>query len=214
MGCVVRYYSANNQLRNNMHFFYFNSRIGKYIFFLVAIILVGGSLWVSNNLVQKLEQEERNKMEIWAAATSELASADIDGDIDLILTIIQSNTTIPVIVADDDDAIVQYSNIDINSTDTATFLAHKLERFKENGSTIEIDLGAGLKQTLYYDDSILLKQLFRSFLYEKSGAKQGVGRTIEGDGSPVGYSHIIVDGVDGTAENHRWRGCRYCGRYG
>lgn len=159
MGCVVRYYSANNQLRNNMHFFYFNSRIGKYIFFLVAIILVGGSLWVSNNLVQKLEQEERNKMEIWAAATSELASADIDGDIDLILTIIQSNTTIPVIVADDDEAIVQYSNIDINSADTAAFLAHKLERFKENGSTIEIDLGAGLKQTLYYDDSILLKQL-------------------------------------------------------
>ena len=142
-----------------MHFFYFNSRIGKYIFFFVAALLVGGSLWVSNNLVRKLEQEERNKMEIWAAATSELASADVDGDIDLILTIIQSNATIPVIVADEDDMIVQYSNISINTADTTAYLTRKLAHLKERGTMIEIDLGDGLKQNLYYDDSILLKQL-------------------------------------------------------
>lgn len=142
-----------------MNFFYINSRIGKYIFFLVAAILVAVSLWVSNNLVQKLEKEERHKMEIWAAATSELASASLDADIDLILTIIQSNTTIPVIVADEDDAIVQYSNIAINSADTTAFLARKLAQYKEGDSIIEIDLGGGMKQYLYYEDSILLKQL-------------------------------------------------------
>lgn len=142
-----------------MNFFYINSRIGKYLFFLVAAILVAASLWVSNNLVQKLEREERNKMEIWAAATSELASSNLNGDIDLILTIIQSNTTIPVIVADEDETIVQYSNIAINGTDTTAILNRKLAQFRENGSMIEIDLGGGLTQNLYYDDSILLKQL-------------------------------------------------------
>lgn len=141
-----------------MHYFYFNSRIGKYIFFLVAIVLVGGSLWISNNLVKKLELEERNKMEIWAAATSELASGDIDSNIELILTIIQSNTTIPVIVAEGDE-IVQYSNIAINTSDTTGFLSRKLQSLIKNGSSIDIDLGDGEKQILYYEDSVLLKQL-------------------------------------------------------
>lgn len=141
-----------------MHFFYFNSRIGKYIFFAVAIILAGSSLIISNNLVKKLELEERNKMEIWAAATSELASGESHSNFDLILTIIQSNTTIPVIVADNNE-IVQYSNITINNTDTARYLAHKLEEMQRNGSAIDIDLGNGEKQTLYYEDSVLLKQL-------------------------------------------------------
>lgn len=141
-----------------MHFFYFNSRIGKYIFFAVAIILVGTSLLVSNNLVKKLELEERNKMEIWAAATSELASGDSESNFDLILTIIQSNTTIPIIVTDNNE-IIQYSNITINTTDTAHYLVKKLEAMQKNGSAIDIDLGNGEKQTLYYEDSVLLKQL-------------------------------------------------------
>ena len=141
-----------------MHFFYFNSRIGRYIFFIAAILLVGGSLWVSNNLVKKLELEERNKMEIWAAATSELASGDDYSNIDLILTIIQSNTTIPVIVTDHNE-IIQYSNITINSADTSHYLTRKLASMQRNGSTIDIDLGNGEKQTLYYEDSVLLKQL-------------------------------------------------------
>ena len=141
-----------------MHFFYFNSRIGRYIFFIAAILLVGGSLWVSNNLVKKLELAERNKMEIWAAATSELASGDDYSNIDLILTIIQSNTTIPVIVTDHNE-IIQYSNITINSADTSHYLTRKLESMQRNGSTIDIDLGNGEKQTLYYEDSVLLKQL-------------------------------------------------------
>lgn len=141
-----------------MHFFYLNSRIGKYIFFAVAIILAGCSLMVSNNLVKKLELEERNKMEIWAAATSELASGNSESNFDLILTIIQSNTTIPVIVVDNNE-IVQYSNISINTTDTAHYLVNKLESMQKNGSAIDIDLGNGEKQTLYYEDSVLLKQL-------------------------------------------------------
>ncbi len=142
-----------------MHFFYFNSRIGKYIFFAVAIILVGGSLWISNNLVRKLEKEERNKMEIWAAATSELATMTSDGDIELIFSIIQSNTTIPVIVVDENNEITQYSNISINTTDTMGYLSRKLESFRDNGSSIAIDLGDNLTQMLYYEDSILLRQL-------------------------------------------------------
>ncbi len=142
-----------------MHFFYFNSRIGKYIFFIAAIIIVGGSLWVSNNLVKKLEVEEHKRMEIWAEATRSLASTDEENNIDLILSIIESNTTIPVIVVDEENEITQYANIEINKTDTTAYLQKELDRFRESGSSIEIDLGDGYTQTLYYGESVLLKQL-------------------------------------------------------
>ena len=79
-----------------MHNFYQHSERGKYLFFAVSIILVGIFLYISNELVKNLAQEERNKMEIWADATRELATETSDANIDLILKIIQSNTTIPV----------------------------------------------------------------------------------------------------------------------
>lgn len=99
-------------------------------------------------------------MEIWAAATRELAAETSDANIDLILKIIQSNTTIPVIITDENNQIAQYLNIDINTSDTTKFLSKKLEDFKNNTDTsITIDLGDNITQTLYYDDSILLKRL-------------------------------------------------------
>lgn len=142
-----------------MHFFYLNSRTGKYIFFLVAILIVGGSLWTSNSLVQKLEVEEHKRMAIWAEATRNLASTDEESSLDLILTIIESNTTIPVIVVNEDDEIAQYTNIEINDADTTAYLQKELAKFRKDGSSIEIDLGEGYTQTLYYGDSVLLKQL-------------------------------------------------------
>lgn len=142
-----------------MHNLYRNNQIGKYIFFIVSIVLVGAFLYISNDLVKKLAQEERNKMEIWAAATRELASEISDSNIDLILKIIQSNTTIPVIITDENNDITQYLNITINSTDTAAFLAKELKTFRDHGTSIDIDLGDNLSQTLYYEDSILLKRL-------------------------------------------------------
>ena len=46
---------------------------GKLIFLLISVLLVGGVLYVSNDLVEDLSIEERKKMEIWAEATRELA---------------------------------------------------------------------------------------------------------------------------------------------
>ena len=42
---------------------------GKLIFLLISVLLVGGVLYVSNDLVEDLSIEERKKMEIWAEAT-------------------------------------------------------------------------------------------------------------------------------------------------
>ena len=130
---------------------------GKLIFLLISVLLVGGVLYVSNDLVEDLSIEERKKMEIWAEATRELASDKTEMSMELIL--IQSNTSIPAIIVDDTGEINQYLNLNLPETDTEKYLQEKLEQLKSKSNLIEINLGDGEKQYLYYDDSILLKRL-------------------------------------------------------
>ena len=132
---------------------------GKLIFLLISVLLVGGVLYVSNDLVEDLSIEERKKMEIWAEATRELASDKTEMSMELILKVIQSNTSIPAIIVDDTGEINQYLNLNLPETDTEKYLQEKLEQLKSKSNLIEINLGDEEKQYLYYDDSILLNRL-------------------------------------------------------
>ena len=132
---------------------------GKLIFLLISVLLVGGVLYVSNDLVEDLSIEERKKMEIWAEATRELASDKTEMSMELILKVIQRNPSIPAIIVDDTGEINQYLNLNLPETDTEKYLQEKLEQLKSKSNLIEINLGDGEKQYLYYDDSILLKRL-------------------------------------------------------
>ena len=132
---------------------------GKLIFLLISVLLVGGVLYVSNDLVEDLSIEERKKMEIWAEATRELASDKTEMSMELILKVIQSNTSIPAIIVDDTGEINQYLNLNLPETDTEKYLQEKLEQLKSKSNLIEINLGDGEKQYLYYDDSVILKRL-------------------------------------------------------
>lgn len=131
----------------------------KIVFLIVSMLLVGIFLYISNQLVADLSIEERNKMEIWAEATREVASSDTDMDMGLILKIIQSNTSIPVIVADEQDSIRQFLNLKIPEKSPHIYLRKKLEEFKSKSNKIEIYIDEHTRQYLYYDDSILLKRL-------------------------------------------------------
>ena len=132
---------------------------GKLIFLLISVLLVGGVLYVSNDLVEDLSIEERKKMEIWAEATRELASDKTEMSMELNMIVILSNTSIPAIIVDDTGEINQYLNLNLPETDTEKYLQEKLEQLKSKSNLIEINLGDGEKQYLYYDDSILLKRL-------------------------------------------------------
>lgn len=132
---------------------------GKLIFLLISVLLVGGVLYVSNDLVDDLSVEERKKMEIWAEATRELASDKTEMSMELILKVIQSNTSIPAILVDENGAINQYVNLNLPESDPEKYLQRKLAQLQSGSNVIEISLGGDEKQYLYYDDSILLKRL-------------------------------------------------------
>ena len=72
----------------------------KLILFFVAVLIGGSSLLYTNFLVNKLDLEERKKIELWAEATDQLANSGM-GPINNVLAtrIIQENSTIPIILS-------------------------------------------------------------------------------------------------------------------
>lgn len=136
----------------------------KLILFFVAVLIGGSSLLYTNFLVNKLDLEERKKIELWAEATDQLANSGM-GPINNVLAtrIIQENSTIPIILTNEVGEIIGSRNIVKSKNASSKYLQSDLERMKKVHEPIQIEVKMGdeviLTQYLYYDDSYLLKQL-------------------------------------------------------
>ena len=149
----------------------------KIILVIAAIVIAVVSLLASHYLVKDLSNEERNKMETWAEALHALNNADENTDLSLVLNVIQSNNTIPVIVMDSDGVVSDYRNIEIDAKtaeDSQAYVSRYGKRMYNSGNYIKIYLSESdgvaddsLKipdePTPYtlvcYDESTLLKRL-------------------------------------------------------
>lgn len=153
-------------------------RYGKIAFLLTSAAVVALFLYFSDGLIRDLTRVERERMQIWADATREIVSAttlsDEDApmpDIDFLLSIIQSNTTIPVLLTDAEGNILQHRNFTLpvpsdsasfglpSDPRNAQFLTDKLEGLRHSGNVIEIEITPDVSQYLYYEDSTLLRRL-------------------------------------------------------
>ena len=133
--------------------------ISKIAIILTAIIIAVSTFFVTSSLADSLAQEEKSKMQLWAAATSELATMDTDCDVKFVQSVITRNTTIPVILTGDSlTDILSYRNIDLKNTDSGQ-LKQMAKEFAAINDPIEIDLGNGEKQYICYGESKLLKNL-------------------------------------------------------
>lgn len=130
----------------------------RYLFVAVAIIIAFGSLIASHFLVDDLAREENNKIKIWAEATKELAASDENVNMNLIVLILESNNTIPVILYDKKDEIYTSVNIELPETEQQLFLKDKANTFAKKHDPISIAVD-GFDQSVYYDDSHTLKRL-------------------------------------------------------
>lgn len=138
----------------------------KIVLVLAAVVIAVVSLVVSHVLIRDLAGEERAKMEVWAEAMRTLNHADENTDINLVLRVINSNNTIPVVVLDPNGQIQAYRNIDIdrcdNAADTTAFLARLGNQLLASNRFIRIALDDN-RSTGYidvcYDDSLMLRRL-------------------------------------------------------
>lgn len=127
---------------------------------IVAVLIGAASLIFSNFLVHQLSVEEERRMEVWTEAMRTFNNADENTDLNLVLTVIRGNNTIPVIVMDDKGAIDSYSNITIHGNDSIAYLMRRAARMRNDDHIIRMDMSdAEDYYDVCYDDSTLLKLL-------------------------------------------------------
>ena len=135
----------------------------KILLVVMAVIIAVVSLLISHFLVNDLSIEERKKMEVWAQALHSLNEADEHTDLSLVLSVMEGNNTIPVIVLDKDGHVADYRNIKIkaeDAADTVAFVEKMGQRMISADRFIKIQIGDSTDyQLVCYDDSVMLKRL-------------------------------------------------------
>lgn len=142
---------------------FFNLLHNKWKFFilLTALIISAASMWYTNHLVNKLEDEERQKIQIWAEANKELQETPLTGEVSLYMfKIISENKTIPRILVDGQGKIINSMNLDPEKENDEKYLKEELRKMGEEKTPIEIELSDNQKNYIYYKDSILLTDLY------------------------------------------------------
>lgn len=152
-------------------------RFGTVAFLVISLGVVAFFLYVSNNLVSDLARQERERMQIWADATKQIADISLNPEadtssehLDFLLSIVSQNHTIPVVLVDDDGNILDHRNFDLPepvpadnpfllSPANERFLRDRLASLDKRANVIHIIITPDNLQHLYYDDSKLLKRL-------------------------------------------------------
>ena len=91
-------------------------------FIFAAVLIAMASVVVSDLLIKDLAREERQKIEVWSEATRVMTSENPSLNMNLILKIIQGNTSIPVILCSETDSVVSYNNIEIPEKNVAQYV--------------------------------------------------------------------------------------------
>ena len=134
--------------------------------FLVFCVLVGAaSLYITDKLVSKLEEREKQQIELYAESFKYTMTSDPNQDVNFFFEKFKQaneNNTIPVILKDG-TGYLESNNIEIpkelSSKEKQEFLKEKLDDIiKDDNTPIELDMDFH-KEYLYYGNSELLNIL-------------------------------------------------------
>lgn len=143
----------------------------RWFFIILSAFIIGLILWNSNAFFNQLKENERSKMEVWGAAFSRVQETDLSQesdliDLDLVLQVLQSNATTPMILYTEKEQGYEYRNIDLsNVKDTLEHYKKLIRRYEKENNPIELYYTDASEDsqvklgTLYYGNSDLLNKL-------------------------------------------------------
>jgi signal transduction histidine kinase len=175
----------------------------KWLLAAAAFVIVIGSLWYTNNLVKRIAEDERQKVKLWAEAvqkkanlvkftnqlfekikseerkkailyakTTEQLTKDFS-NFNFLLYVLQDNTTVPVILADEQGKILAKRNFDSIKEQDPVYVQAEFELMKNLYPPVEIQVDKKTKQYLFYKDSrvfndikLVFDSLIKSFITE------------------------------------------------
>ncbi len=149
---------------------YIKRRRGKILLLFVAVLIGVASLLYTNWLTKKVELEERNKVELWAEATKGLIDASIESTssemrqletryLTFLNTVTAQNTTIPIIIVNQNGSFNLDANISYNEDRKNEVLLRELKKMKDYAEPIPIEIGQDETQLLYHRESSILRNL-------------------------------------------------------
>ncbi|MET1258826.1 HAMP domain-containing sensor histidine kinase [Flagellimonas sp. DF-77] len=134
-------------------------RASNVIILLSAFVVVSLILWNTNIFFEKFKEEERLKMENWAAAQSELLQMTVDQELgNLTLKVLGNNTTTPMILVNSNGSVKTHNMPEEIESDS-TAIAKRIKRFASENAPIIVDDKGEVLATLYYGNSEVLNKL-------------------------------------------------------
>jgi two-component system, sporulation sensor kinase D len=136
-----------------------NKGITRLVLISISFLIVILILWNTYNFFQVFKGEERMKIELFAQAQMTLNNATLNTELDLPLLVISNNTTIPLILADQNDSIWGSNNIDEKIMNDPVKSAMMLRRFKKANTPVKMEYAKNKYYYVYYTDSAMLNSL-------------------------------------------------------
>ena len=130
---------------------------------LIAVAIVTGTIFYSNFLANKIEKEERSKVNVWVQALKTRAETKESTALDLTNTITSENTDIPIVETDENDNPLGGGlNLDtLKIKSDSNYLKKTVTKFKNLHEPIIVEVSKEplIINRYYYGDSVLLKEM-------------------------------------------------------
>ena len=130
----------------------------RWIIIFASFLIISLILWNTYTFFQIFKHEERLKMNLWANAQKTLINAGANTDVELPLQIFSNNTSIPIILTQN-DTIINTVNIEAEIVKDKKKSFRFLSGLKNENDPIVIEYVPGKFQKLYYGNSALLNKL-------------------------------------------------------
>ena len=137
----------------------------RWFFVFLSIFIISLILWNTYAFFNQLKNNERSKMQIWAAAQNEFAQIDLESDEDIsniVLQVLQSNVTTPMVVYSHKEDKYDVRNIEEKETDPEKLRNRRkllAEKFTSEYEPIPIRFQDEVLQTIYYGNSPIINKL-------------------------------------------------------
>lgn len=133
--------------------------LARWFIIISSLLIVGLILWNTSIFFERLKDDERDRMEVWASAQTFLDKADDNTDIELTLKILNNNTSIPTIWVDENGKIIDGLNLNVETRNNPGKLQEYFEDLKQENEPIEMVLSENRVHKIYYGNSPLLTKI-------------------------------------------------------
>ncbi|MGI9651634.1 sensor histidine kinase [Chryseobacterium sp. RLHN22] len=136
------------------------ARFNNWFIFSLMTLVVVSIVITSTLVVNYLKKEEVKRVDILVKALKFQQDMTPSLEVqELLLAIYSSNTTIPMIILDKNDQIIEYKHLSKEIGDDSQNIIAEAKRMEKKYPSIEIKVQGGNDQFVYYDNSEILNNL-------------------------------------------------------